>query len=320
MAAARMGGFALMAAALVLCAWLAPTDAAKAATAGAVQAETSATPLPVVIWHGMGDNYDSKGMHFVSSAVTEATGGAHVHLVKLASSPSDDAEASFIGRVSDQIDAACAAIAADDTIASAGAYNAIGFSQGGQFLRGLVEACQSKPDMPQMRTLVTFGAQHQGVMSYKCENQNSATCRWVEWLLSIGAYSDYCRHNIVQAQYFKDYRDLDTYLEKNIFLPVFNNEKATPESAQYKRNLQSLDRLVLFMWTEDDMVIPKESSWFYEFNATSDAPIPLEKTAAYRALGLDALAEKGKLELRTIDGVHMMINSTFLEGVVRQYM
>ena len=37
-------------------------------------------------------------------------------------------------------------------------YNALGFSQGGQFLRGIAQKC------PQgMKNLITFGGQHQGI-------------------------------------------------------------------------------------------------------------------------------------------------------------
>ena len=40
-----------------------------------------------------------------------------------------------------------------------GGYHAMGFSQGGQFLRALVQRCPNPP----MRNLISFGGQHQGV-------------------------------------------------------------------------------------------------------------------------------------------------------------
>lgn len=54
-------------------------------------------------------------------------------------------------------------------LVAAGGYNAVGFSQGGQFLRALVERCQHKAG-PKAATLVTLGAQHMGV-------QNAPGCR-----------------------------------------------------------------------------------------------------------------------------------------------
>ncbi len=43
----------------------------------------------------------------------------------------------------------------------ANGYNGIGFSQGGQFLRAVVERCQHLG--PRASKLITMGAQHQGV-------------------------------------------------------------------------------------------------------------------------------------------------------------
>ncbi|KAF5829085.1 Alpha/Beta hydrolase protein [Dunaliella salina] len=49
-------------------------------------------------------------------------------------------------------------------------FNAVGFSQGGQFMRALVERCSHEGI--QARTLITLGAQHQGISSVP-------GCRWV---------------------------------------------------------------------------------------------------------------------------------------------
>jgi hypothetical protein len=43
-----------------------------------------------------------------------------------------------------------------------GGYVAVGFSQGGQFMRAVAQRCQHMG--PKMQVLVTMGGQHQGVM------------------------------------------------------------------------------------------------------------------------------------------------------------
>ena len=43
---------------------------------------------------------------------------------------------------------------------------------------------------------------------------------------------------------------MDDYLKYNIFLPDINNEKET-KNAQYARNLASLERLVLYRFSDD---------------------------------------------------------------------
>ena len=52
---------------------------------------------------------------------------------------------------------ACAMIEKDEKLA--GGFHAIGFSQGGQFLRAVAQRC---PQL-KMRNLISVGGQHQGV-------------------------------------------------------------------------------------------------------------------------------------------------------------
>ena len=60
-----------------------------------------------------------------------------------------------------------------------------------------------------MRTLVTMGGQHQGVMNVpECWNPSfnmspSAVCAAMQSVLGVGAYLPWVRDHIVQAQYFK---------------------------------------------------------------------------------------------------------------------
>lgn len=74
-----------------------------------------------------------------------------------------------------------------------------------------------------------------------------------------GAYSNYVRSRVVQAQYYKDPKHLDTYLRQNIFLPDINNELGI-KNETYKKNLKSLNKLVLIRFTEDITVVPKDSA------------------------------------------------------------
>jgi hypothetical protein len=58
--------------------------------------------------------------------------------------------------VNDQVNATCAALAADPLLS--GGYDAVGFSQGGLFMRAVAERCGQEP---KMRRLVTMGSPHQ---------------------------------------------------------------------------------------------------------------------------------------------------------------
>ena len=85
------------------------------------------------------------------------------------------------------------------------------------------------------------------------KNVSSFFCATLRSLLALGAYSDYVRTKVVQAQYFKDPWKYEEYLSKNIFLPYINNEVASKRRSDYRDNLASLDLLLLYMW-EDDQV------------------------------------------------------------------
>ena len=66
-------------------------------------------------------------------------------------------------------------------------YNAIGFSQGAQFLRGIAQKCPNPP----MKNLISVGGQHQGIFGLpKCPGDYTI-CQYVAKLLDWGAYTSF---------------------------------------------------------------------------------------------------------------------------------
>ena len=59
----------------------------------------------------------------------------------------------------------------------------------------------------------------------KCLGENHLICDYVRRLLNYGAYTSWIQHMLVQAQYWHDPLDEDTYREKSVFLADINNEK-----------------------------------------------------------------------------------------------
>lgn len=79
---------------------------------------------------------------------------------------------------------------------------------GGQFMRAVVERCQHTG--PKAHTLVTMGAQHQGIMNVpECWNPSfnmtpaEPFCWLIQRILGQGAYLSWVQNTIIQAQYFK---------------------------------------------------------------------------------------------------------------------
>mmetsp|Transcript_14484 Transcript_14484/g.36549 ORF Transcript_14484/g.36549 Transcript_14484/m.36549 type:complete len:175 (-) Transcript_14484:104-628(-) len=148
-------------------------------------------------------------------------------------------------------------------------------------------------------------------------------CNTLRALMAMGAYSDLVRSRLVQAQYFKDPFNYDEYLRKNVFLPHINNEVAGSRQSDYAKNLASLDLLLLYMWKDDETVVPRESSLFGVYNATLGAIQCLRQQALYQEdwIGLKQLDDKGGLMLDEIEGGHMHIdfdwfNTTIVHSIL----
>ncbi len=129
------------------------------------------TPLPLIIWHGLGDNFAAEGLAEVAALAEEVNPGTFTYIIKLADDASGDRSATFFGNVTLQMEKVCADIAAHQILSTAPAVDALGFSQGGQFLRGYIERC----NFPPVRSLVTFGSQHNGISEFQ-------TCGDMDWL------------------------------------------------------------------------------------------------------------------------------------------
>eukprot|EP00048_Salpingoeca_helianthica_P014574 m.222386 g.222386 ORF g.222386 m.222386 type:complete len:296 (-) comp16018_c0_seq1:92-979(-) len=269
---------------------------------------------PVVLWHGMGDTCCYPfSMGAVKKEIEKSLPGIYVASVELGGSIVQDELEGFIGNVNNQVASVCAKLKADKNLA--GGFDAIGFSQGSQFLRAYVQRCNDPP----IHNLITFGGQHMGVSALPhCMGLNQTLCKLMAELLAKGAYTVGVRNVSVQAQYFRAPLEYDTYLKDNIFLPDINNERDT-KNATYKANLQSLNALVLIMFANDTMVIPRESSWFGSFQIGSlTALVPMQQQPLYTNdwIGLRTLDQAGKVVLKSCPGDHMHFTMDYLHDEV----
>ena len=129
-------------------------------------------------------------------------------------------------------------------------FNAIGFSQGSQFLRGYVQ----RYNTPRVGKLISIGGQMQGVFGLpRCPGINVTLCEYARELIDLGVYRDFVQHHLIQAQYWHDPWDNDLYLKSSNFLADINNERST-KNETYKKNLMSLDALVMVKFLQDSFV------------------------------------------------------------------
>ncbi|KAI8379736.1 Alpha/Beta hydrolase protein [Radiomyces spectabilis] len=257
-------------------------------------------PNPFVLWHGMGDTCcNPESMGRVTALLQDRLPGIFVHSIQIGSDLEEDHKAGFFGNLNDHIDLACQQLAAIPELANG--FNAIGFSQGGLFLRAYIERCNAPP----VHRLITFGSPHGGVSDIpNCMNSRDFTCALMRTLVRRGVYSDYVRHHVVQAQYFKDRVNSQGYLQKNIFLPDLNNEHSG-KNISYKQHLLSLDKIVLIKFSDDTMIKPAETAWFWMYDLNGDL-VPLQQQALYRDdwLGLQVMEKEGRLEFLVCPGHH----------------
>ncbi|KAI1379471.1 alpha/beta-hydrolase [Hypoxylon crocopeplum] len=272
------------------------------------------TPLPVVIWHGLGDDFSGEGLQSVGAMVEKINPGTFVYYVRLDESPSNDRTATFYGNVTEQVAKVCDDLAAHPILSTAPAVDAVGFSQGGQFLRAYVERC----NFPPVRTLVTFGSQHNGIVDYKACSAADWLCKGAMALLHGNTWSSWLQSRLVPAQYYRDPKDMDSYLEYSNFLADINNEREL-KNETYAKNIAQLENFIMYIFDDDTTVIPKETGWFEEVNGTEITPLRARSLYSEDWIGLRALDRKGGLKLKTIPGEHMQISDETLEDTFDEF-
>ncbi|BCR84662.1 palmitoyl-protein thioesterase family protein [Aspergillus chevalieri] len=278
------------------------------------------TPLPLVIWHGLGDSYQSSGLSEIASLAASTNPGTYIHIIHLSDSSTGDRQASFLGNVTEQVDFVCEQLSSEPIVGTAPAINALGFSQGGQFLRAYVERCNDPP----VRNLVTVGSQHNGISEFQECMALDLICKGAEALLHAGVWSDFVQGRFVPAQYFRDPRDeesLGKYLESSNFLADINNEREGSRNEAYKKNLKKLNKFAMLMFEDDSIAHPKESAWFAEVNGTTGEVTPLRERDVYKEdwLGLKELDEQGKLDFLALPGDHLQMEDKQLVRLFQDY-
>eukprot|EP00275_Glaucocystis_incrassata_P001676 EC123659.1.p1 GENE.EC123659.1~~EC123659.1.p1 ORF type:complete len:197 (+),score=26.79 EC123659.1:68-592(+) len=137
-------------------------------------------------------------------------------------------------------------------------------------------------------------------------------------LLSTGPYSTTVQTRVVQAQYWKDPKQLDVYRTKSIFLADINNE-GDLKKPLYRQNLEALDLMVLVMFTNDTVVVPVVSQWFGFFTPGQAVTMQrMEDTDVYTEdwIGLKALDKAGKLKLVAHEGEHLRYTPDWFTSVI----
>lgn len=280
----------------------------------------SAKPTSIILWHGMGDTCCvSFSLGGIKIFLEKQIPGVYVNSLRIGNSNVEDFENGYFMNPNKQVDYVCQQLASDPNLKDG--FNAIGFSQGSQFLRAVVQRCGHI--LPPMKNLITLGGQHQGVYGLPhCGALMHPTCDYIRQLLNYAAYDNWVQDALVQATYWHDPLDEEAYINKSIFLADINNEIRVNKT--YVENLNNLEHLVLVKFDNDTIVQPRETEWFgfYEPGQAKKV-VPLNMTRLYLEdrLGLQKMEKDGKLVLLSTEGDHLRFSDTwFIETIIKPYL
>ncbi|XP_075051369.1 palmitoyl-protein thioesterase 1 [Mixophyes fleayi] len=274
-------------------------------------------PVPLVIWHGMGDSCCNPiSMGGIKKMVEQQIPGIYVLSLKIGNTIFEDMENSFFLNVNKQVDLVCEQLAKDPNLQQG--YNSMGFSQGGQFLRAVAQKCPSPP----MKNLISIGGQHQGVYGLpRCPGESSHICDWIRETLNVGAYTKAVQEHLVQAEYWHDPLNEEQYRNCSIFLADLNQERSVNET--YKRNLQALNKFVMVKFLKDSMVDPADSEWFGFYRpGQSKETVTLQESVLYAEdrLGLREMDKSGKLVFLAADGDHLQFSEQWFNDNILPFL
>nr|CAI5829372.1 unnamed protein product [Callosobruchus analis] len=276
------------------------------------------TFTPIVLWHGMGDSCCFPfSMGKIQRKLNESLPGVHIVSIRIGSNVAEDVENSYFKHPDKQIEEACQIIGDDPLLADG--FNAIGFSQGSQFLRGLTQRCSKA----KVKNLVSIGGQHQGVYGVpNCGSLSHPTCDYIRRLLNHAAYTGWVQKMLVQATFWHDPLNEDMYRKYSTFLSDINNENSI--KTEYIRRLQSLDNFVMVKFDKDTMVQPVETEWFGFYKPGQSVEVePLQESSLYidDRLGLQKMNDQSKLHFLSVDGNHLRFEwPWFEENIIKGFL
>lgn len=224
---------------------------------------------------------------------------------------------SWFTALTTQVDEVCETIKSTPELQSG--YNIVALSQGSVIGRGVIQWCE---DGPPVNNMVSLGGPHAGTASVPyCGSY--FFCLVADWIMELGIYSSYVQNHLGPAGYVKIPTDLKAYYKGCQFLPRLNNELEDSRNATYTERFSSLNQLVLIMFEQDNVLIPRETAWFGYFPAGSvDTVLAYNETDLYIDdwIGLKTLDEAGKVTWISFPRGHLHINETEMSTHIVPYL
>ncbi len=255
----------------------------SAVALASASSNTSTSIVPIVLLHGIAS--EAPNMDAMSSWLAK-TFQTKVYNLEIGNGK----KTSMYTPMTTQLNELCETIYAIEELKYG--FNFIGMSQGGLLARGYVEQCNAYPVL----NLITIVSPHGGTV---LPNLNK----------DINMYSEFIQQHLSASNYWRDPRQLESYLVQCSYLPSLNNEYITdiPQAEKQRENIKKLTNMVLIWSPNDEVVNPPESAKFSFYAKDYLAIIPVEDTKIYinDLLGLKYLNEKNMFHLYQTNCTHV---------------
>ncbi|KAK4275462.1 hypothetical protein QN277_018541 [Acacia crassicarpa] len=261
---------------------------------------SSALSIPFIVLHGLGDECKTRGYKYFIELLSNWS-GSQGYCIKIGDGSWD----SWTMPLMEQTTIACDKVKKMTELSQG--YNIVGLSQGNMIGRGIVEFCDEGPPV---KNFISLAGPHAGTASIPfCGSK--WLCILLDKLIKLVIYSRFVQEHLAPSNYFKIPSDIFAYINGCKFLPKLNNEIMNMKNYTYKQRFASLENLVLIMFEQDNVLIPRETSWFGYYPDGAFYPVlPAQETKLYREdwIGLKTLDEAGKVKFINVSGHHLEIS------------